>query len=479
MKMSVVVILSCSLAGLGLWQYVQAAPNQIYLSPSSVSVQNGNNFTVSLRATPGSPSDGVEATITYDQAKLQFVSIDSSSSAFNAQLAQSGGSGSVNIIRGSLSGTVSADSMVAQITFKALAGSGTTPLTISAGNMTSSGSYTSPSLVGATISLTTPVVVTPPVTPVTPPTQPTPSQNTPKPSTTTPAPSTGTPTPNNTGTADAPPAPSAQKEVDLKQAQKHIEFNTGYFNVTAAKNVSVYFVFGIDAGQLQSATTPTAFGTNHDIKLDGQLVSPGLTYYYKVIVKDEAGAVSESEVQSFKTKGYTVKMAIKDADGNPLKARKLALHSDPQAGETDASGEITFENVAPGDHHLEYEQGGKVYSETVTVASEPIQEAADGTQTAAAQDLAVVFAELKLSKGGMAKFLPIVLILVVVAGAAGIFFFIRKRNQLAFAPSNQPAFNPFPAKQDPTAARTEELVNRVKGVDRPDPGSVVNPKPKQ
>lgn len=475
-KLPFVAALSFALVGLGLWQYVHAAPNQIYLSPGSASVQNGNNTTTSLRVTPGTPIDGIEATITYDQSKLQFVSIDSSASAFNAQLSQSGGGGTVNIIRGSLSGTIAGDSLVASITFKALAGSGTTPLSVT-GNTSSGGSYTNPSVVGATITLTSPSTPTNPTTPTTPSTPSSPSTP-PTPST----PSTGTSTPK-TSTPSSPstpdnPAPSAQTETGLQVEKKRIEFNNAILTTKASKSISVYCIFGTDPAQLQSATTATAFGTDHDIKLDGQLVTPGLTYYFKVIAKDEQGNISEGAVETFKTKGYTVKMAVKDANGSPLKKRKFTLHSDPATGQTDDSGAMTFTDVAPGDHQLEYEQGGKVYSETITIASTPISEAADGTQTAEAQELPVVFAQLKSSRSGIPVILPITIVILLVGAVAGAFIFVKRKNQMLFAPSRQPAFTPT-ATSDAQTKTTDQLVTEAHGVDRPDPGSVVSPKQKQ
>jgi hypothetical protein len=135
----------------------------LYSLPASASALVNNNFTVDVRLTPGTTVDGIEATLTYDQTKLQFISIDPTGSAFDLELGtQSGGSGTVTLTRGNLSGGVSADALIAKVTFKALAGSGSTAITV-AGNATKTGVYTNPSVTGTTVNFSTPDTTPPAV----------------------------------------------------------------------------------------------------------------------------------------------------------------------------------------------------------------------------------------------------------------------------------------------------------------------------
>jgi hypothetical protein len=112
--------------------------------PSRSTVPADSTFTVALRIEAGGDDiNGVEATVSYDQSRLQFVSISADGTAFPIQLLQSGGNGEVHVVRGILGGTVTGDVLIATVTFKAI-GVGNTTLAIS-GNATSAGDYTNPS----------------------------------------------------------------------------------------------------------------------------------------------------------------------------------------------------------------------------------------------------------------------------------------------------------------------------------------------
>lgn len=133
----------------------------LYITPATQSVNVGANATATLRLNPGVGVDGVEAVVTYDQTKLTFVSVSGTGSPFDVELgAQTGGSGTVTITRGNLSGGVSTDSLVATLVFTAVAGTGNTTLQV-AGNATKGGAYTNPSVTNATISFVTPDTVAP------------------------------------------------------------------------------------------------------------------------------------------------------------------------------------------------------------------------------------------------------------------------------------------------------------------------------
>ncbi len=99
------------------------------LSPSSGSYTKSKTLTVTVHENSGSTEvNAIEADLGYDKAKLQFVSIDTSSSAFDLSFIASGGSGSVQIVRAKSSTSVTGDQIVGSVTFKVLAGSGTTSI---------------------------------------------------------------------------------------------------------------------------------------------------------------------------------------------------------------------------------------------------------------------------------------------------------------------------------------------------------------
>lgn len=486
-KLGLIGAAGAALVGVGLLQFAAAA-GILKVQPSASSVENGSTVSVAIRIAPDQPVDGVDATVTYDQSKLEYVSLSSSGSAFPIELAGTGGSGTVQVTRGILGGTVSGDALVATVTFKALVGSGSTTVNIS-GNATSGGNYINPGFQNASLTLTSP--------PSSPPPSSSPPSSTP-PSSTPPPTSGGSNPPSNssgsqpsssgnqTGSTPSPTVTGNGNCTDIKIENKQIELTRATLHTTLNNSCRVYVVFGTDKEQLKVSTAVSDLGTEHDVTLDPQLVVPGTTFYYKVVAEDEKGNKTESPVESFKTKGYTVRLLVKDSEGKPVKKRKIIIHSDPVTVETDNNGMATAENLAPGSHQVEYEQRGKVYSEVVSVADSPIADDADGIQTATPQDAEVVFKQLKF-----AALSPVVLPvsvaagLVVLAGAA--FLVMRGRQQNRFAPqmgtTNYDPFNTLPHQPaGPTTPNVhtsanpdDDLIQRVKGVDKPDPGSVVSP----
>ncbi len=140
--------------------FTVGSTGSLYISPTTSNVLINNNFDVTVRLTPGTTVDGVQLSIAYDTTKLQFVSIDSTGSPFDSTLQQTGGSGTVSIAQGNLSGGVTTDALVAKVTFKALAGTGSGTLTLT-GNATKTGAYTNPTVANATVNFATPDTTAP------------------------------------------------------------------------------------------------------------------------------------------------------------------------------------------------------------------------------------------------------------------------------------------------------------------------------
>jgi hypothetical protein len=105
-----------------------AGGGTLSLTPASQSLSLGSSITITIKENSGTDTvNAIEADLTYDQTKLQFVSIDTSTGPFNNIVAQkSGGNGVVNLSAAS-SPAVTGTQTVATVTFKAI-GTGTTSI---------------------------------------------------------------------------------------------------------------------------------------------------------------------------------------------------------------------------------------------------------------------------------------------------------------------------------------------------------------
>lgn len=108
-----------------------------YLSPASASVQINNNITVDVNLdTQGVGVQTATVVLNYDASKFQFSSIDASTSAFDSAIGGSGGAGAVKMTRyvGPTSDStpitpVNGNVLFAKVIFKALVGTGSSPIT--------------------------------------------------------------------------------------------------------------------------------------------------------------------------------------------------------------------------------------------------------------------------------------------------------------------------------------------------------------
>jgi chitodextrinase len=96
------------------------------LSPASSAVNLGSNLTVTVSENSNTSSVyAVLASLSYDKTKLQFVSIDTSATAFGVEAESSGGNGTVTLARGVSGGaSVTGTKVVGAVTFKAIATGG-------------------------------------------------------------------------------------------------------------------------------------------------------------------------------------------------------------------------------------------------------------------------------------------------------------------------------------------------------------------
>ncbi|MCE7936287.1 hypothetical protein DYH10_00630 [Candidatus Saccharibacteria bacterium CPR2] len=102
----------------------------INVSSSTPTVNNNDSATVALNLDTGDESiNAVDAHLTYDNSKLEFVSIDTNGSAFDIKAHESGGNGDVRIALGSISAQTG-NVFMANITFKVIGESGVAKVNI-------------------------------------------------------------------------------------------------------------------------------------------------------------------------------------------------------------------------------------------------------------------------------------------------------------------------------------------------------------
>jgi len=537
-QMSAFILLFVVASSTLLLNTASAAIATISVRPSSQTVQVGAMFTVDLRVDPGTSVNMVEANVNFDPAQLGYINIDTSSSAFPDQLAQSVSSGTINFQRsvGVGGNDVSSDARVAIMTFRALT-SGSASLTISgADSHNDAGSLINLSPFNTVVTVSVPACPsgqtgTPPncVTPVAPttptPTPPTPT--TPTAPTATPVPptspktcpsgQTGTPpnckavpiTPKTGGATSANPVATttpptttvpATSANDAKPVigSQNVQFTQAVITTTSKAPTQVYIDYGTSSEALSLQTPLSELGTSHKVSLDATRLTPGQTYYYVVVSKDQQGNTAQTTMESFTTKGISVTIKVFDSNHKPVTNKAVVLHSVAYNATTNDKGVATFNNVAPGAHELTYAVGDKTYSQNLAV-SNTIKTATDGTQTAAAQNVSVVLAFSQKS-GSVAAIWIMAIVLLVIIGF-GVFFLLSRKFRKAAAraplksepvivashdddvvaaplPLPSPPLPPPSPPLTPQAQAVESIaapLNNVREPEKPEPGSTVAP----
>ncbi len=140
------------------------------LNPASANRNVGTTFAVAVFENSNTEAvNAVTVKLNYDAAKLQFVSVDPVGSSFGQGFASTSGS-TVNITRYTDPGTpaLTGSQKVVSVSFKVVAGSGTTALTFAAGSQIATATTPSTNIwngdaTGATYTLVTPAAAPAPV----------------------------------------------------------------------------------------------------------------------------------------------------------------------------------------------------------------------------------------------------------------------------------------------------------------------------
>jgi chitodextrinase len=117
-----VVIVAVGVVGTVILATKAAGVGVLSLSPATGAVSLGSTVVVTITENSSTTAvNAIEADLTYDQTKLQFVSIDTSTSPFNGLVARAtGGGGTVFIADGTTTPTTGSQ-VVAKVTFTAIA----------------------------------------------------------------------------------------------------------------------------------------------------------------------------------------------------------------------------------------------------------------------------------------------------------------------------------------------------------------------
>lgn len=396
-RVAAVLAASCmAFGGLLFSHSALAATGQIYVTPANISVQKGSNLTVGVYITPGTDVNAVPISLSYDPGKLTYQTTSYANSPFTTQVgADTTTPGKIYFTAVLLSGTVTApQSFIANITFTAIASSGYDSLDLTGSSAANSGSPTDPALVGATVTFTS---TCPAGQTGTPPncTTPTPpaggsgsgtGSTKPGPSGSSGSGSQGSVTAPAAGATSASGVKAAGTPVSVKAAT--VEFTQASLSLSSKTPTKVYVRYGLN-GQLNVTTPESDFATSHTVTLDPAMLIPGENYTYVVFSTDQQGAVSQTSPRHFKTKGLEVTLGLFDKNHQPLRNKKVTLHSTPITAKTDRNGFVTFTDVAPGDHHVVYTAGKQTYDQTLTVANNI--KTVGTKQIAAAQNFSVFY----------------------------------------------------------------------------------------
>lgn len=135
MAMALLVVGSVSYFGTSLNQGSKAATGgTLAIAPATATRTTGSTFTVAIRENSGTnPVNAVQASMTYNASQLQFVSVTEGTAFPTVAATSTSTPGLIRIGRGTAPGTTTTgDQIVASVTFRVLATSGTTSLAFDA-----------------------------------------------------------------------------------------------------------------------------------------------------------------------------------------------------------------------------------------------------------------------------------------------------------------------------------------------------------
>lgn len=172
----------------------------------------------------------------------------------------------------------------------------------------------------------------------------------------------------------------------------------------------------------QSATLTTT----HSVTLPSSILQIGYGYTFRVRSIDGSGNSAQSDIATFRTKGYTVRLKIVDKDtGEPLTNVSVIFTNEKITKTTDNDGIVIFDDIANMDHPLKVSYSGKVYLDTIVKIT---GESGVGSANAQTVEVKVAgIAGLKQTFRGIG-WAMILVGLVALAGVAVVWLKNRNKN---------------------------------------------------
>ena len=381
-----------------------AGTTSFYFTAGGSSVNVGDTITVTLHGNFAKAVNAGEMHITYDSSKLQQLDVVPTGGLTASDLLIKTSSTNLTYLVFTKIAGLSGDVPLATMTFKAIAGSGTSTFglasatALSAADTNSTITYTTTPL---TIALNTP---NQPPAPTPLPLQPTPPPRTRSSS-------------GGTRTTTGSTLPSSTRPVDPTQPAPNTPSptpapGTGTPTRIVATNISrnsatITWSTGLKTTGVVEYGTTSAYGfqvedknldLNHSVTLSPQVLIPGTTFHYRIKAIDEKGTQYVSGDQTFKTKGYSVVVEVKDSANKAVKGATVAFGADLKAS-TDAAGKASFPDAPGGSVQVKVTFNNQTTEKTVTVQD-----------SAATQTFSIQLAASQAPKKKTSIWVPIIII---------------------------------------------------------------------
>ncbi len=135
--MLVFVVIFAAVGAFIIWRsFAAPAPPTVYLNPASSTFGQLTSFSVQVRENSGATSvNAVQANLSYNASLVDFVSVDTTGTAFSVEAQSTGGAGVINLARGTCGGcaAVTGDQLIATINFKTKSTSGAAAVNFTTG----------------------------------------------------------------------------------------------------------------------------------------------------------------------------------------------------------------------------------------------------------------------------------------------------------------------------------------------------------
>jgi hypothetical protein len=289
-----------------------AAGASISLVANKATVANGSSLIVAVYMNGGgSPINGIEADISYPASKLQYVGVNYSGSAFEISASGGGGDGAITLDRGTTS-SVSGAGLVATITFKALAGSGSAAISVGGNSaLVTDGNAVGFAPGGVSVNFGQVAAA---------------------------APSASAPSAPVAAEPPAPPkdtTPPAITKVTVKSKTPY----SAVIDWTTDEPSDSAIDYGLDANYGLSASQAGAT-TAHEVSLSSSFLTPKALLHYRVKSADSSGNVKTGTDQTLQLPGVPVTVVVRADNGKPQPNADVTL--DNQTVTTDAKGQANL-----------------------------------------------------------------------------------------------------------------------------------------